>query len=71
MMDRHVTNRDYLLERVETNMLELAALCHDLLVSTEPAQRKKNLTDELPGCLGDESLDQYDYSLDWQRYLIS
>ena len=57
---------DALLERIDAIARELEALRKAVL--TQDRTPERHLTDRLYGALGQGSWDEYDLTLDWQRF---
>ncbi|MDR3557406.1 MAG: hypothetical protein P4L55_21835 [Syntrophobacteraceae bacterium] len=56
-----------IVRRIDMMARELAEL-RQMVENAFREQRSSDLTSELLGCLGSEPLDDYDYSLDWERF---
>lgn len=67
-MEMQPSEKEYVLDRLETILQEVTLLRQILLRESPPTQPVESLTDQLLGCLGEEHLSNYDYSLDWQRF---
>lgn len=62
------TDRAALLTRLEEIARELIAIRSALLADETAHARTDDLTESLLGCMGEEPLDRYDYSLEWLRF---
>lgn len=60
-------DRAVIFRRIETITQELSEL-RRMLANAFPPEPRSSLTSELLGCLGPESLDDYDYWGDWRRF---
>ncbi|MEW6367164.1 MAG: hypothetical protein AB1714_21245 [Acidobacteriota bacterium] len=68
-MSNESADRAVLLARLEEIAEELIAIRSALLVSEDAApQGDISFTEQLHGCMGEEPLARYDYSLDWRRF---
>jgi hypothetical protein len=56
-----------IVRRIDRMARELAEL-RQMVENAFREQKSSDLTSELLGCLGSEPLDDYDYSLDWERF---
>lgn len=66
-MTAKVTERDAILSRLDAIARELAAIRRALIMPNPTTLAKGTFTEKLLGCLGSESIKNYEYSLDWQR----
>jgi hypothetical protein len=62
-----ISSQNDILSRIDAIARELEDLRRSVLKAT-PAVKVDNLTDKLLGALGSESISNYDYNLDWERF---
>ncbi len=69
IMSAKLSERDVILDHLNTIARELTAIRRALLTPEKPKYTKGNFTGRLLGCLGSESIANYDFHLDWQRFV--